>query len=120
MILADTAIWIAHWRDFNDALADLVDQAQVICHPIVIGELACGQFPRRKHVLSIMRSLPQIMQADHDEVCALIENHRLMGTGIGYADAHLLASCVLGDDQLWTLDQRLQEAAKRLRVHANP
>lgn len=119
MILADTAIWIGHWRQFDHTLETLVGRGQIICHPIVIGELACGQFPHRKLVLQSMRNLPQTMQAEHDEVLTLIEHHKLMGIGIGYADAHLLASCLLGEDQLWTIDQRLHEAARRLRVHAH-
>lgn len=118
MILADTAIWIAHWKRFDHTLETLVGRGQIICHPIVIGELACGQFAQRAYVLQSMRNLPQIMQAEHEEVLALIEHHKLIGVGIGYSDAHLLASCMLGDDHLWTVDQRLQGAARRLRVHA--
>ena len=52
---------------------------------------------------------------DPDEVLALIENHHLMGTGIGWIDLHLLTSALLNDVVLWTRDRRLAEAADRSR-----
>jgi hypothetical protein len=59
------------------------------------------------------------MEAKHEEIMTLIEQHRLMGTGIGWVDAHLLGAAMLNDVRLWTLDRRLHSAAERLHVHAS-
>jgi hypothetical protein len=116
MILADTSVWITHLRDQIAALGALLDEGQIVCHPIVVGELACGSFHLRNVVLDMIQSLPQLMEVGHDEVLTLIENQRLMGKGIGWPDAHLLAASVLGDVRLWTMDRRLSEAAHKLGV----
>jgi len=39
----------------------------------------------------------------------LIETHSLMGKGLGYIDMHLLASAILTEVPLWTLDRKLDE-----------
>jgi predicted nucleic acid-binding protein len=36
--------------------------------------------------------------------------------GIGWIDAHLLASALLSEAELWTLDERLRRAAAAARV----
>jgi predicted nucleic acid-binding protein len=113
-ILADTSVWIDHLRRGRSELAAQLEWGQIVQHPAVIGELACGTFRDRDVILDAIRRLPQIMEAQHDEVMALIEEHRLMGSGIGWIDAHLLASAVLSDVQLWTLDRRLADAARRI------
>jgi predicted nucleic acid-binding protein len=82
MILADTSVWIDHLRDRNPSLMQLLLDDALVCHPIVVGELACGTFRDRAAVLSMLRQLPQLMEAQHDEVLSLIENHRLMGMGL--------------------------------------
>jgi predicted nucleic acid-binding protein len=45
----------------------------------------------------------------------LIETHSLMGKGLGYIDMHLLASALLTDVPLWTLDRKLDETASQLK-----
>ena len=88
----------------------------VLIHPFVIGELACGTLPDRA-VLQRLDDLPQIVQATHDEVLSLIESHRFMGRGIGYIDAHLLASVIRdGSAFLWTRDRRLAQISEELGV----
>jgi predicted nucleic acid-binding protein len=119
MILADTSIWITHLRSRIDPLGSLLEEGQVVCHPIVVGELACGSFQRRNAVLDMIQALPQLMEVGNDEVMTLIEVRRLMGSGIGWSDAHLLAASMLGDVRLWTMDRHLAEAAHRLGVHAS-
>lgn len=51
--------------------------------------------------------------AHDDEVLFYIERHELMGRGIGYVDAHLMAAVAPldGNIRLWTRDQRLQTLA---------
>ncbi|MEI8191240.1 MAG: hypothetical protein WCI75_16110 [candidate division NC10 bacterium] len=80
------------------------------------GELALGQLKRRAAILDALTSLPQANIATHDEVLAYIARHRLHGQGIGFIDAHLLASSVLTRVPLWTADKRLREAASELGV----
>ncbi len=115
MILVDTSVWIRHLRSADPVLAGLLDGGQVLCHPFVIGELALGRLSRRQEILGLLSDLPRAAVATHDEVLAFVETHDLSGTGIGYVDAHLLASTVLTPDGwLWTADRRLATVAARL------
>jgi predicted nucleic acid-binding protein len=89
-------------------LADALDQGAVATHPLIIGELACANLRNRREVLDLLGRLPRVPVATDVEVLDFIERRRLIGVGIEYADAHLLASVVLaGDVTLWTLDTRL-------------
>lgn len=115
MILVDTSVWIDHLRRGDDALVRRLDDGEVLMHPFVLGELACGNLRHRDEVLALLRDLPQATVADDEEVLYFIDRHMLMGRGIGYVDAHLLASASLSDPAgLWTRDQRLQSVAKDL------
>ena len=117
MILVDTSVWIDHLRTSNTLLADALEVEAVLAHPFVIGELACGEMKERREVLSLLATLPSSVVATDDEVLLFIENHRLMGKGIGYVDAHLLASITLTDGaQLWTRDKRLGVLAAQLQI----
>jgi len=116
MILVDTSIWIEHFRQTKSELADLLDKVQVATHPFVIGELACGNLKNRKEILSLFSELPQAEVAEHDEVLSLVENKNLMGNGIGWVDAHLLASALLSGTPLWTRDRKLRSLSAALNV----
>ena len=116
MILVDTSIWIEHLRRGHPGLAARLEDAQVSIHPFIVGELACGHLKNRREVLALLVALPQVAIADHDEVLAFVEKHRLMGAGFGWVDVHLLASAVLSGVPLWTADARLRRAAARLGV----
>lgn len=112
MILADTSVWIEHLRRGSAALADALEQGDVITHPVVIGELACGNIRNRREILQLLANLPVAVIAADTEVLLFIEHHRLYGKGIGYADVQLLASASLTHGaRLWTLDTRLAAAA---------
>ena len=87
-----------------------------MCHQFVVGELACGRLAQRREVLSLLVKLPQCKTANHEEVLAFVESNRIVGSGIGWIDAHLLASAVLSDAALWTLDRRLHAAARSLGI----
>ncbi len=119
-MLVDTSVWVAHFRSRNDRLATLLLQAQALCHPLIVGELACGNLRRRSEVLSLLKELPQAPVVDHEEVLTFVETHRLMGSGIGWIDAHLLSSAMLAGVPLWTLGRRLRAAARRLGVLSTP
>lgn len=115
MILVDTSVWVDHLRVGDAALVVLLDQAKVVTHPFVIGEIACGSLRQRQSVLDLLADLPAAAVADGDEVRGFIERHVLHGKGIGYVDVHLLASVALTDGaQLWTRDKKLQAAAQAL------
>ena len=115
MILVDTSVWIDHLHRAIAALVDALENEQVLHHPFIVGELACGELARRDEVLPLLLALPQCVVATETEALALIERHRLTGKGIGYLDVHLLASVMLTEDaQLWTRDKRLLHVARRL------
>lgn len=85
-------------------------------HPFVTGELACGNLEDRALVLDLLISLPAVSIADHEEVMSLLEREKLYGQGIGWIDAHLLASALISAVPLWTFDQPLREVARQLGV----
>ena len=118
MILADTSVWVEHLRRRDDRLADLLERAQVTCHPFVMGELALGSLKRRTDILALLATLPMAVVVRDNEVLTLIEQRRLFGTGLGWVDVHLLASAVITQTPLWTLDRRLATAARALAVSA--
>lgn len=92
MILVDTSVWIDHLRAGDEGLIALLSGNQVLTHPFVIGELACGNLANRREVLRLLGDLPKAPVATHAEVLFFIEQHALMGRGIGYVDAHLIAA----------------------------
>lgn len=120
MILPDTSVWIEHFRHGSSPLAALLATDDVLCHPFVVGELACGSLKKRSLTLQSLQSLPMVPMAEHEEVLELIVRHELMGTGIGWLDAHLLGSTLLAGTTLWTLDAALARAAAQLSVLARP
>ena len=107
----DTSVWVAHLRSRDDRLAGLLDAGKVLCHPFVIGELACGNIANRSEILGLLGDLAQTPVATHDEVMGFLEGHRLYGRGLGWIDAHLLTSALLAGCRLWTFDARLDDAA---------
>ena len=121
MILVDTSVWIDHLRTGDPGLTALLEEAQVLAHPWVIGELALGQLSGRSEILGLLRNLPQATTATEAEVMNLIESQHLFGVGIGYVDAHLIAATLLTTDAgLWTRDKRLAAAADDLGISHHP
>ena len=113
MILVDTSVWVDHLRRTELELVRLLDNGEVMIHPFIIGELACGNLSNRNELLTLFRHLPQAVVASYEEVMTLIEQESLMGKGLGYVDTHLLASSIMSDCQLWTKDKRLVVAVKK-------
>jgi predicted nucleic acid-binding protein len=115
VILVDTSIWIDHLRHGDNKLGGLLEAMQVIAHPFVVGEMACGNLVNRAEVLRLLGDLPAATVATDPEVLYFIDRHRLMGRGIGYVDAHLLAAVSLtARAYLWTRDRRLAAVAGEL------
>lgn len=116
MILVDTSVWVNHLRAADARLAELLEDGQVLCHPFVVGELACGNLRRRVEVLALLADLPRLPALSTEHVMRFIDLHRLMGKGLGWADVHLLAAAFASRETLWTKDWRLADAANRLGV----
>jgi predicted nucleic acid-binding protein len=117
MVLVDTSVWVSHLRDGNAELANLLNDGRVLCHPLIVGELACGNLKDRAVILSFLQLLPMSIEAEHDEVLSFIENNHLMGKGMGYVDVHLITSSVLTGVPVWTLDKKLAQAAAGLYIN---
>jgi predicted nucleic acid-binding protein len=114
MVLVDTSVWIAHLRAGQPALAALLLEEQVAMHPFIAGELSCGNLKQRGRILADLAALPAVTPASHAEVMGLIETRKLWGRGLGWIDVHLLASALLSQSRLWTLDKRLAATAREL------
>ena len=120
MILVDTSVWVDHFSDPNPLLANLLDAEVILAHPFVIGELPMGSKPKR-NVIGPLFLLDRAITATDQEVLHFVETHRLHGVGIGYLDAHLLASTQMTPDTiLWTHDKRLAAAAAALSINYEP
>ena len=119
-VLADTSIWVDHFRRADAQLANLLDHGDVVIHPFVIGELFLGGLPKSSGVLDDLNTLPKATIASNDEVLEFIAKRKLSGLGIGYVDAHLLASTMLTlEAAIWTRDKRLLAAARSLKLAAD-
>ena len=117
MILADTSVWVDHFRKGNSKFKDFLLNAEIACHPFIIGELACGNLKKRSEILTLLNALPMATVANHAEVMTFIEKKKLMARGIGLIDVHLLASATLSRLSLWTLDKKLRQAAQQLKIN---
>ena len=118
LVLAATSVWVAHFRRANPVLQSLVAMDQVLCHPLIVLELACGTPPApRERTIGDLKKLRQAVVATTDETLALIERERLNDSGCGAIDMALLASALLTPDTLfWTLDKKLAALASRFGV----
>ena len=118
LVLADTSVWVAHFRNANPVLQTLVAMDQVLCHPLIVLELACGTPPApRERTIGDLKKLRQAIVATTDETLALIEREQFHESGCGAIDMVLLASVLLTPDTLlWTLDKKLDALAARVGV----
>ena len=116
MILVDTSVWISHFRQADAELSRLLVDLQVCMHPFVMGELACGNLPDRNETLNRFARIENASMATTDEVLTFIEGNQLYGRGLGWTDVNLLASALIHNCRLWTLDVCLRQAAVELGV----
>lgn len=120
MVLIDTSVWVEHFRKGEIGLEALLNDSRVSCHPFIVGELACWNLKKRTEILSLLHTLPVAIPAEHEEVMRVIEKYRLMGKGLGYVDMHLLASAMLTNISLWTLDERFYKVSSMLGIAYRP
>ena len=118
LVLADTSVWVAHFRKPNRVLQTLLSADQVLCHPMVLIEIACCTPPApRERTLTDLRQLRSAVVASTDETLALIEREQLQDSGCGAIDLLLLGSVLLTSDAvLWTIDKDLQDLAARFDI----
>jgi predicted nucleic acid-binding protein len=120
MILADTSVWIDHFRASDPELQRRLNSDEIAMHPFVAGELALGPLPNRKKVLAYLDHLPALRAASENEVRRMVEDRPLHNRGIGLIDAHLIASVLINaGTQLWTRDASLKRIAKGLGILAH-
>jgi len=114
VVLVDTSVWVEHLRRGEPRLEALLGESDVLCHPFVVGELACGQLRNRGQILELLTALPSLGKAGDDEVLEFVGRNRLHGKGLGLIDMHLLASSVMTRQPIWTFDARLAKSAAEL------
>ncbi len=120
MVIVDTSVWVSHLRQGSGHLEKLLMEGEVLCHPFIVGEIACGYLKNRTEILSLLQNLPMAQVAEHDEILDFIEHRKLFGLGIGFVDVHLLASALLDGVKLWTEDRNLKRTVSQLRVAFQP
>jgi predicted nucleic acid-binding protein len=119
MVLADTSIWIDHFRRSDLQLSQLLERGDIVMHPFIIGELLLGHVPKIAEMIDDLNVLPKAIVASADEILNFISDRKLPGSGIGYVDAHLLAAAALTPETIvWTRDKRLLAAAQSLSLAA--
>jgi len=117
VILADTSVWVDHLRAGDADLERCLRANEIVCHPLVVAEIALGSLQERATVLGLLDGLAHNPVAETTEVRQLIEGRRLYSRGIGYVDAALIASCLLAPGtRLWTRDKRLNAVARDLAL----
>jgi predicted nucleic acid-binding protein len=123
MILVDTSIWIrflAGREPFARGLDRLLGGDEVLGHDLVYGELLVGERGGRAKFLATYAAMHQAPSVSHAEVVELVRSRKLSGRGIGWIDAHLLASTLVSRARLWTADTALNALSEALGVaHAD-
>jgi len=118
MVLVDTSVWIrflAGRRPYANALDDLLGRGEVSGHDLIYGELLLGDASGRRALLEDFAAMHRAPTVSHTEVVAFVKQRRLRGRGVGWIDAHLLASALVGRLGLWTADARLAAVARETR-----
>lgn len=120
-VLVDTSVWVSHFQRADQRLVALLMADNVVCHPWVVAEVACGTPPQRATTLALLRALRQAPVATPEEITTLVEQRGLHGRGCGLVDMGLLAACLLhGRLRLWTLDKRLHAIATEMHCAWQP
>jgi len=120
MILADTSVWVDHFRKRDAALYEQLQRNNISIHPFMVTELVLGDVPDRQNAIASLDRLPMVKVAQLHEVRRLIEAHSLFRRGLGFVDAHLIASTLItAHTLLWSRDRRLHDVAETLGLKAS-
>jgi hypothetical protein len=120
MILADTSVWVDHFRKRDFELYQQLQRNNISIHPFVVTELVLGNLPKREKTIAYLDLLPMVKVAQMSEVRHMIEAHALFQRGIGFVDAHLIASTFITPNTvLWSRDKRLRDIAKTVGLNAD-
>jgi predicted nucleic acid-binding protein len=115
-VLADSSAWIDHLRRGHAGLSAALEARLLVTHEFVLGELMLGALARSRTAIADLQVLSRVSRATHDEVVTLVRAHRLDGCGIGWVDAHILASARMAGARVLTIDKAMGKAASRLGV----
>jgi predicted nucleic acid-binding protein len=119
IVLVDTSVWIrflSNRTPYASKLDGLLSRDEVSGHEFVYGQLLIGDKGGRKKLLANFEQMHQAPAVSHGEVVEFVRERQLQGRGIGWIDAHLLASALVGHLKLWTTDPRLAVIARELGV----
>jgi len=119
MVLVDTSVWIrflANRMPYAVELARLLERDEAAGHDFVYGELLVGDSGGRTQLLNSYDLIDRVPAVGHGDVATFVRSHKLNGRGIGWIDAHLLASALLANTPLWTADEHLARLAGELRI----
>ncbi|HJZ71808.1 MAG TPA: PIN domain-containing protein [Vicinamibacterales bacterium] len=118
-VLVDTSVWIrflANRAPYATELDTLLSRDEANGHDFVYGELLIGDKGGRRSLLANYERIEQAPLVPHAEVVAFVRHRKLSGRGIGWIDAHLLASAIVGRLKLWTADSPLATVATELGI----
>lgn len=119
MVLVDTSVWIRFLADrapYAAELEKLLSLDEVTGHELVYGELLIGDPGGRRKLLAAYERMHTAAMVPHRDVVAFVRDRGLHGRGLGWIDAHLLASAIVERLQLWTADSRFFAAAQELDI----
>lgn len=114
--IADTSVWIDHIRKPDVGLSTLLLERRVLVHPVILGEMSCGNFARRLEILGNLKLLPCARIASFEEAMELIESKKLYGAGLDFSDIQIIAAALLSDAGILTRDKSMLLAMKRLQI----
>ena len=118
MVIVDTSVWVEFFRNSSLPVRTLLGDVELIMHPYILAELCCGNLPRRKSLIPLLRTLPFSQPVDPTTVIDFIETAKLYGTGLGYVDINIFLSAQRDGYKLMTKDRRLRELAHRYDILA--
>jgi predicted nucleic acid-binding protein len=118
-VLVDTSVWIrflSNRAPYATELEQLLSRDEVSGHELVYGELLIGDRGGRQALLSDYGRMDRAPLVPHAEVVAFVHDRKLSGRGIGWIDAHVLASTLIARLTLWTADAALATIAAELGI----
>ena len=119
MVLVDTSVWIrflANRTPYAAELDRLLERDEAAGHDLVYGELLIGDSGGRNRLLRSYDLIHRVPSVGHEDVVTFARSHKLFGRGIGWIDAHLLASALVAGVALWTAHEHLARLADELGV----